>query len=81
MGYCATPVTIKPPIGVRLTRLGPKMMDDDNLSAAFKPLRDGIADKVGVNDGCDQIEFTYAQRKERWHAVEIEFVGMGLGKR
>jgi hypothetical protein len=35
---------------VRLTRYGPRTMDDDNLRASLKPVRDGVADHVGVDD-------------------------------
>lgn len=49
------------------------MMDDDGLAASFKAVRDGIADRLCVNDGSDQIAFKYAQRKSKQYGVEIEF--------
>ena len=73
--YYAFPHGIKLPVVVTLTRIAPRLFDDDNLGAAFKSVRDGIADKIGVDDGSKQIKFKYAQRrgKVREYAVEVEF--------
>lgn len=62
-----------PPFAIQLTRLAPRMMDDDGLAASFKAVRDGIADRLCVNDGSDKIAFKYAQRKSKQYGVEIEF--------
>lgn len=35
---------------VRLVRIAPRELDDDNLEAAFKSVRDGIADLLGLDD-------------------------------
>lgn len=51
------------PCIVTLTRIGPKRLDDDNLSGAFKGVRDGIADRLGVDDADPLIEWRYAQEK------------------
>jgi crossover junction endodeoxyribonuclease RusA len=34
-----------------LTRFAPRPIDSDNLASAFKAVRDGIADVIGVDDG------------------------------
>lgn len=39
------------PCKVKLTRIGPKALDTDNLAGAFKACRDQIAKKLGVDDG------------------------------
>ncbi|MEK7178592.1 MAG: hypothetical protein AAB721_02980 [Patescibacteria group bacterium] len=46
---------------ITLTRRGPGMLDDDNLAAGFKPVRDGIADALGVNDSNPMLRWFYAQ--------------------
>jgi len=53
---------VKLPCTVTLVRVGPKLMDDDNLARAFKAIRDSIANKLGVDDGeTDKIRFRYDQ--------------------
>lgn len=37
-------------------RSGPKVLDDDNLTSAFKPARDAVATFFGIDDG----------RRDRW---------------
>lgn len=50
------------PCVVMLTRIGPRKLDaGDNLSAAFKGIRDAVARQLGVDDGSDQVEFRYDQ--------------------
>lgn len=49
------------PCVVRLTRVGPKVLDSDNLQSAFKATRDAIARKLGVDDGDERIKFEYDQ--------------------
>jgi hypothetical protein len=48
-------------LDIMLTRLAPRKLDSDNLASAFKAIRDGIADWLGINDGSDRITWTYAQ--------------------
>jgi hypothetical protein len=53
-----------PPRGLlrcRLTRIGPRRLDDDNLAAAFKGLRDGIAQAAGIDDGDARWAWVYTQ--------------------
>lgn len=46
---------------VTFTRRSPKELDDDNLRSACKAVRDGIADKLGINDGDPRIKWEYEQ--------------------
>lgn len=48
---------------VRLTRFGPQAGDDDNITAAMKPWRDGIASRLGVDDGDDFVRYVVDQEK------------------
>lgn len=59
---------------VRLTRVAPgaKPLDDDNNVGALKAIRDGLADRLGIDDGnIQRIRFEYAQAKGSW-AVLVE---------
>jgi hypothetical protein len=47
-------------------------MDSDNLAIAAKSLRDGVADKLGIDDGDPRITWAYAQEKSKGYAVRIE---------
>lgn len=64
------------PVAITLTRIAPRALDSDNLAAALKAVRDGVADALGVDDGSAQIDWRYAQRRgepgEYAVAVEIE---------
>lgn len=64
------------PCTVRLTRVAPRALDDDNLRSAFKALRDGIADRLGVKDNDPRVEWQYAQDTGRGkpYAVCIEIL-------
>ena len=73
LGFITTPVGLSTPITVNLVRLGPRKMDDDGLAASFKNLRDGIADKIGVNDGSDLIKFSYSQETSKTFGVRMSF--------
>jgi hypothetical protein len=65
---------VPPPWNVRITRLGPRSLDeDDNLNISAKHIRDGIADALGVNDGDKtKISFSYAQEKSQQYGVRVE---------
>lgn len=58
---------------VTLTRIAPRALDDDNLAAAFKAWRDGVADAFGIDDRDPRIVWRYAQRRgrPREYAIEI----------
>lgn len=49
------------PCTIKLTRIGPRRLDSDNLASSFKFIRDAIADRLGVNDGDERINFEYDQ--------------------
>ena len=59
------------PIRVTLTRVGKRRMDNDNLAAAFKAVRDEIANIYGVDDGSMQYEWVYDQEIGKEYAVKI----------
>lgn len=62
------------PCVVTLTRVAPRVLDDDNLRSALKAIRDGIADRLGVSDRDPLVRWDYAQAKGkvREYAVRIE---------
>lgn len=64
-----------PPFLATLTRIiGPRgrALDDDNLRSAFKAVRDGVAQALGVDDGdASRLRFEYAERRGKEWAVEI----------
>lgn len=52
------------PCIVRITRLAPSNgLDDDNLVSACKPVRDGVADALGVDDRTAAIRWQYSQAR------------------
>ena len=59
---------------IEITRLGPRVLDSDNLASSAKSVRDGIADALGVDDGDPRITWLYAQEKgrPREYGVRIE---------
>ena len=58
-----------PPYTVTITRIGPRRLDDDNLASAAKALRDGIADRLGMDDGDSRISWRYRQDHGDYGAV------------
>jgi hypothetical protein len=67
----------KPPIpcSVRLTRVGPGMLDDDNLVGAMKGVRDEIAKWLGIDDRhSETVRYVYAHKRDSsgW-SVTVEF--------
>lgn len=46
---------------VVLTRFAAKPLDDDNLRAAFKSIRDGVADVFAIRDDDPRVTFVYGQ--------------------
>lgn len=63
------------PVIVKLTRIAPRRLDDDNLRAAFKAVRDQVAEWLGVDDADPQVEWHYEDRngapKEKRVLIEI----------
>jgi hypothetical protein len=68
------------PARVILVRIAPRALDGDNLQAAFKGFRDGIADRFGVKDNDPRLEWRYAQErgKPREYAVRVEITRLEL---
>jgi len=69
---------IKFPCTVKLTRLAPRKLDDDNLMVAFKHIRDVFADLLipglapGRADGNSNITWAYGQEKSPIRGVRVE---------
>ncbi len=64
------------PCVVRLTRLGPKLLDFDNLVGSCKAVVDEIARRLGVDDGNTAlVRFEYDQapigRNDYWILIEV----------
>lgn len=65
---------------VHLVRVGPQLLDDDNLPASLKTIRDELADlllpgrRAGAADRDPRIRWTYGQQRglAREYAVRIE---------
>ena len=60
------------PVTVTLTRVAPRMLDDDNLQSAFKGVRDEIARYLGFADNNPGIRWEYAQRRDGVGKYAIE---------
>jgi hypothetical protein len=56
---------------VTLTRLAPRMLDDDNAIAGMKAVRDAVADCLVVLDNDPRVEWRYAQERAKGYAVRI----------
>lgn len=61
--WAVTQKWVLPPGGARvhLVRFGAKPVDTDNLTGVLKATRDGIADRLGIDDGGPEVTWTYAQ--------------------
>jgi hypothetical protein len=62
LAYYLTPKHDVPCV-VTLVRLSAGKLDDDNLRGALKGVRDGIADKLGIDDADKRVRWQYAQEK------------------
>lgn len=69
-------LTVIAPLDITLTRVASRPLDTDNLASAFKAVRDGVADWLGIDDGSSALRWHYAQRKglPKEQAVEILLV-------
>jgi len=57
---------------VMLTRIAPSDgLDDDNLRAALKSCRDGVADALGCDDRDPRVEWRYGQRRGKAKDPEL----------
>lgn len=59
---------------VTLTRISPRVLDDDNLASSQKHVRDGVADALGIDDRDPRVTWDYAQEKGKpgFYGVRIE---------
>ncbi len=58
---------------ITITRYGSVLIrDNDNLSAACKAVRDGIADALGIDDGDPRITWRYEQGRSRRGQERVE---------
>ena len=58
------------PCAVTLVRIGPKALDTDNLNGALKAVRDGVADRLGIQDNDPRVTWRYGQKRGPY-GVEI----------
>lgn len=63
------------PLTITITRVGPRKLDDDNLAASCKFVRDQIARMVGTDDGSPLYEWQYEQRFDKSYGVDVEIEG------
>lgn len=62
-------------LGITMTRVAPRALDDDNLVGSFKHVRDALAATIGLRGDRDpQVRWSYQQRRGRVgeYACEIE---------
>lgn len=58
---------------VKLVRVAPRPLDSDNLQAAFKNIRDGVAEALGLDDKWNgKIQWHYDQVVSREYGVRLE---------
>jgi hypothetical protein len=56
---------------VRLFRLAPRRLDDDNATASMKAVRDEVAAWLGVDDRDPRVRFVVEQERAKTYAVRI----------
>lgn len=65
------------PLTVRLIRVyGPmrRPYDDDNLRGSFKAVRDGIAERMRINDNDPRVTWEYEQRKGNKDCIGVSVI-------
>lgn len=70
MAYLVCP-KVQLPCIVTITRIAPRPLDSDNNVISAKHARDGIADRLGVNDNDPRIEWRYKQGKGKPRVYEV----------
>ena len=60
------------PCVVKLTRISPRELDDDNLRPALKSVRDGVADWLNIDDRDPLVKWEYGQEKGKPKGVRVE---------
>lgn len=76
LGANAANAGLRLPATVKLTRVSPRQLDDDNLRGALKHVRDGVADWFDEDDRSASYDWQYAQdvpdaKGERGVRIEI----------
>ena len=69
---------IVPPAGpwrVVITRVGPRVLDDDNRTASAQGVRDAIAAWLGVDDGSESVRWEVRGEVARGYAVRVQIEG------
>ena len=65
-------------IEVTFTRHGKRKLDDDNLSSAFKAMRDEVASQLKRDDNTEsKVKWKYKQETSKTYWVEIEITITG----
>jgi hypothetical protein len=57
---------------VRMVRVAPRALDDDNLATAFKRLRDAIAKSTGIHDASERVLYVPDAEPGDEHLVRVE---------
>lgn len=63
-----------PLLVVRLTRVAPRRLDDDNLRGALKAVRDAVAARLRIDDASPLVSWDYAQEKGE-ASVRVDIMG------
>jgi hypothetical protein len=61
-----------PAVRIWMTRISPRQLDSDNLAAALKAVRDGIASWLRIDDGSPLVEWRYEQEKGDEPCIRVE---------
>jgi hypothetical protein len=65
------PRQLEPGQRVKITRVGPRELDGDNLQSSAKSVRDEVAKLLGINDKLDVWEYDQAKGD---YGVELEIL-------
>jgi hypothetical protein len=65
------------PVVVTMTRIGKRMLDDDNLSGSLKRVRDSIASVYGVDDGSPLCRWVCEQEIGKEYGVKVSLAAKG----
>ena len=67
------PADLVLPLTIRIVRVSPRELDSDNLAISAKHVRDGIADRLGIDDRDPRVTWVYAQARGYDFSVLVEF--------
>lgn len=63
------------PCTIQLTRGSPSEgLDSDNIRAALKHVRDGVADAMGIDDRDPRVTWTYLQQRTKQFLVRVTYL-------